>query len=71
VVLRLWQRPPAEVAPGDGITVTAGCDKQFATCRDRFLNAANFQGFPHMPGNDFVITVAVPGEGGYDGTRLS
>lgn len=69
-VLRLWQRPPDEVVPGDGVTVTAGCDKQFATCRDRFANALNFQGFPHMPGNDFVITVAVPGEGGYDGTLL-
>lgn len=70
VVLRLWQRPPRPVAPGDEVRVSAGCDKQFATCRDRFSNALNFQGFPHMPGNDFVITVAVPGEGGYDGTRL-
>ena len=52
-------------------TVTAGCDKSFETCRDRFGNVVNFGGFPHMPGNDFVITVAVPGEGGYDGKLLS
>ena len=68
VVLRLWQRPPFEVAEGDGIALTAGCDKRFATCRDRFSNAFNFRGFPHMPGNDFVISVAIPGEGGYDGS---
>lgn len=68
VVLRLWQRPPFEVAEGDALTLTAGCDKRFATCRDRFANAANFRGFPHMPGNDFIITVAIPGEGGYDGS---
>ena len=68
VVLRLWQRPPFDVAEGDEITLTAGCDKRFATCRDRFANALNFRGFPHMPGNDAVISVAIPGEGGYDGS---
>lgn len=70
-VICLWQRPPFAVAAGDGVQLTAGCDKAFATCRDRFANALNFRGFPHMPGNDFVITVAVPGEGGYDGGLLS
>ncbi|MFG1478600.1 DUF2163 domain-containing protein [Xanthobacter sp. V4C-4] len=68
--VRLWQRPPFPVAVGDAVAVSVGCDKQFATCRERFANAANFRGFPHMPGNDFVIAVAVPGEGGYDGSLL-
>ncbi|MFG1347287.1 DUF2163 domain-containing protein [Xanthobacter autotrophicus DSM 431] len=68
VVLRLWQRPPSAMAAGDAIALTVGCDKHFSTCRDRFANALNFRGFPHMPGNDFIITVAIPGEGGYDGT---
>ncbi|MAI90412.1 DUF2163 domain-containing protein [Ponticaulis sp.] len=36
------------------------CDKRFATCRDVFSNAARFCGFPHMPGNDAVISG--PGE---------
>ncbi len=70
VVIRLWQRPPFAVADGDGFRVTAGCDKLFATCAGRFANAARFRGFPHIPGNDFVITVAVPGEGGYDGSLI-
>ncbi|HWA42155.1 MAG TPA: DUF2163 domain-containing protein [Hypericibacter adhaerens] len=32
-----------------------GCDRAFATCRDRFGNLVNFRGFPHIPGNDFVL----------------
>lgn len=55
VVLSLAQPMAFPLAPGDGFTVAAGCDKSFATCRDRFANGANFGGFPHMPGNDFVL----------------
>ncbi|WP_341989974.1 DUF2163 domain-containing protein [Azorhizobium sp. AG788] len=69
--LQLWQRPPAPVLPGDAFDITAGCDKTFATCRDRFSNALNFRGCPHMPGNDFVLAVAVPGEASYDGSTLA
>jgi uncharacterized phage protein (TIGR02218 family) len=43
------------VAVGDTLTVTAGCDRRFATCRDKFANAVNFRGFPHIPGSDFVL----------------
>jgi len=31
------------------------CDQHFRTCRDVFQNTENFRGFPHMPGNDFVL----------------
>lgn len=31
------------------------CDQRFETCRDVFSNTENFRGFPHMPGNDFVL----------------
>ena len=37
---------------GDAFTVRAGCDKRFATCREKFANGLNFRGFPHVPGND-------------------
>ena len=51
-------------------SLTAGCDKRLATCRERFANVPNFQGFPHMPGNDFVLRSA-PGSGpGLDGGSL-
>jgi len=56
VTLSFWQAMSAAVSPGDMFAVTAGCDKQFATCRAKFANAANFRGFPHMPGNDFVAS---------------
>jgi uncharacterized phage protein (TIGR02218 family) len=38
------------VAVGDAFTIQAGCDKRFATCIDKFNNALNFRGEPHLPG---------------------
>jgi len=70
VTIALWQAMPQPIAPGDEFTVTAGCDKRFATCHDRFNNVANFRGFPHIPGNDFVVRYPVAGEPGNDGSSL-
>jgi len=67
VTLELWQAMPRPVTAGDGFTVTPGCDKSFATCRDRFGNAVNFRGFPYMPGNDAVLAAPAadqPRDGG-------
>lgn len=64
VLIELWQGPPEPIAVGDTFTVTAGCDKRFSTCRDRFGNGVNFRGFPAIPGNDFVISYPVPGRAG-------
>jgi hypothetical protein len=36
--LRLWQ----------------GCDKRLVTCSQRFANAVNFRGEPHVPGGDIL-----------------
>jgi uncharacterized phage protein (TIGR02218 family) len=65
--ITLWSAPPGPIAAGDAVTLTVGCDKRFSTCRDRFGNALNFRGFPHIPGNDFVATYARQGEAGLDG----
>lgn len=54
--LSFWQAMSAAISLGDSFSVTAGCDKQFATCKAKFSNAPNFRGFPHMPGNDFVAS---------------
>jgi uncharacterized phage protein (TIGR02218 family) len=62
VLIELWQQAPEPIAVSDAFTVTAGCDKRFATCRDRFANSINFRGFPAIPGNDFVISYPVPGK---------
>jgi uncharacterized phage protein (TIGR02218 family) len=70
VTLTLWQAMPETIAPGDAFTVTAGCDKRFQTCHDRFNNVLNFRGFPQIPGNDFVMSYPVQGEPGNDGSSL-
>lgn len=44
----------------------AACDKRWSTCVGTFANGVNFQGFPDIPGDDFLT--AVPWEGGrHDG----
>jgi uncharacterized phage protein (TIGR02218 family) len=52
--LTLRQPPPSPAAPGDLVEIIEGCDKLFATCRDRFANAENFRGEPHLPGMDLL-----------------
>ncbi|ACT58957.1 DUF2163 domain-containing protein [Hirschia baltica] len=39
-----------------GIHADAVCDKTFETCQSKFSNQVNFQGFPHLPGMDAVIS---------------
>lgn len=68
--LQLWQAPPASIVPGDAFQVTPGCDKSISTCRTKFGNGPNFRGFPHLPGNDFVIGGVGPGDGALDGGSL-
>ncbi len=69
--IELWQTPPFAVLAGEQLRLIAGCDKLFDTCHNRFLNSANFRGFPHMPGNDFVTTFAHAGDPANDGGRRS
>lgn len=51
-----WLRldAPLDVATGIAIDLTEGCDKRFGTCVNRFRNAANFRGEPHVPGTDLL-----------------
>ena len=67
--LTLWLAPPVAIRAGDRVALTAGCDKRFTTCRNRFDNGVNFQGFPHMPGLDFAYGYA-DGETEHDGRPL-
>jgi uncharacterized phage protein (TIGR02218 family) len=68
--LELWRETGLPMAAGDAFHVTAGCDRRFATCRDRFNNVRRFRGFPHMPGTDFVMRVARQGQAVMDGGSL-
>ncbi|WP_102957772.1 DUF2163 domain-containing protein [Mangrovicella endophytica] len=56
----------ALIAAGDGVRLTVGCDKSFATCRGRFDNGLNFRGFPHLPGSDAALGFA-KADGLHDG----
>jgi uncharacterized phage protein (TIGR02218 family) len=70
VAIELWQDMPFDIAVGDGFTILAGCDRQFATCRDRFANQHNFRGFPHVPGNDFIVSYPSRDDAANDGSSL-
>ena len=69
-VITLWEPLPDVVATGAGVTLSAGCDKRFSTCRDRFANAVNFRGFPLIPAPEFAFSYARAGEGTHQGRPL-
>ena len=54
--IELWQAIGPEVMAGDLIRLEAGCDKDAETCRVKFTNFANFRGFPHIPGEDWLTS---------------
>lgn len=68
-VIELWQAMPRAICEGDTFSVSAGCDKQFSTCNVKFSNGVNFRGFPHMPGNDFIMSYPSAGDGNDGGSR--
>ena len=43
-MLELWDDLPEEPAPGDDFTLSPGCDRQFATCRDVMHNLIHWRG---------------------------
>lgn len=53
----LTEAMPYPIKIGDTYSVYAGCDKRFSTCKTKFNNVINFQGFPHIPGQDALIKV--------------
>jgi uncharacterized phage protein (TIGR02218 family) len=55
-VVDLWHGTGADLAAGDSIRLIAGCDRRAATCRTKFANFANFRGFPHVPGEDWLTS---------------
>ncbi|WP_372604185.1 DUF2163 domain-containing protein [Actibacterium sp.] len=69
-VVELWESLRVAVQPGDDLTLTVGCDKRAATCRSKFVNFENFRGFPHIPGEDWLISYPTKG-GANDGGSLT
>ena len=46
-----------DIQIGDGVLVTAGCDRLFNTCKVKFNNVLFFRGFPHVPGIDVTVRI--------------
>lgn len=55
--IALWDALRAPVVAGDLVRLEAGCDKRMETCRLKFNNLLNFQGFPDIPGEDWIMNV--------------
>jgi uncharacterized phage protein (TIGR02218 family) len=51
----LWEPLRASLAVGDRVKLIVGCDKRFETCRTKFDNLINFQGFPDIPQEEWVL----------------
>ncbi|MCT4555804.1 MAG: DUF2163 domain-containing protein [Pelagimonas sp.] len=51
----LWEPVRARPVAGDQVRLLAGDDKSFETSRLKFNNAVNFQGFPDIPDEDWVM----------------
>ncbi len=50
----LYLPVPGIIAVGDTYSLQPGCDKSFATCKNRYANGDNFRGEPYIPGTNIV-----------------
>ena len=48
---------PYELNINDEFKVLAGCNKNFSTCCEKFYNAKNFRGEPHLPGINILLKI--------------
>ena len=60
------QHPPEIGSP---VRLIAGCDRRIETCRVKFDNIVNFQGFPDIPGEDWLTTFPKSGQKHDGGSR--
>ncbi|MFY2824799.1 DUF2163 domain-containing protein [Ruegeria sp. MALMAid1280] len=65
----LWSGITGGLAVGDRVRLTAGCDKSMSVCRLNFNNVLNFQGFPDLPGEDWMMAVPKQGNPNTGGSR--
>ncbi len=67
--LSLWTGVAGVLAAGDRVRLTAGCDKRMETCRLKFSNILNFQGFPDLPSDDWVMAAPKKSQANNGGSR--
>jgi uncharacterized phage protein (TIGR02218 family) len=51
----LWEPLRVALAPGTQVHLVVGCDKRFETCRTKFDNLLNYQGFPDVPQEEWIL----------------
>lgn len=54
-----YEEFPQDIQASDTVILEAGCDKLFATCRDKFDNGKRFRGFHLIPLNEDVFSLPV------------
>ncbi len=67
ISIELWQPFIGTMEAGSTFEITAGCDKHFTTCKSKFSNGLNFRGFPHIPGNDYIMSYPNKEDGNHNG----
>ena len=55
--IELWEPIRGPIGTGTFVRLIAGCDKRSETCQKKFQNLLNFQGFPDIPGDDWLLAV--------------
>mgnify|MGYP003450488530 FL=1 len=68
--LLLWETPVLPPEVGTTVVLTPGCRQTIEVCHRKFGNSINFQGFPHIPGNDALMAYPIRGSDEYDGGSL-
>ncbi|MEL6168219.1 MAG: DUF2163 domain-containing protein [Pseudomonadota bacterium] len=68
--IETWEAFRVQVSAGVRVRLEAGCDKRRETCKAKFANILNFRGFPHIPGEDWMIAYPTS-SGGHDGGSLA
>jgi uncharacterized phage protein (TIGR02218 family) len=67
--LTLWSAFARPLPAGTALRVVAGCDKRASTCSAKFANLLNFQGFPDIPGEDWLVSTPKSGQTNSGGSR--
>ena len=55
-IIEVWEYLSSGLGIGDLVRIEAGCDKRCNTCISKFSNLLNFQGFPDIPGEDWLVS---------------
>jgi uncharacterized phage protein (TIGR02218 family) len=68
-VVELWEPMRGVLEAGTVVRLTAGCDKRSETCSAKFANVVNFQGFPDLPGEDWMVRYPKRADANTGGSR--